>query len=193
LKKLYPVLFFAGLCWAVFGINHLFFHDRFNSYGIVPRTVTGLRGIVCSPFLHASLHHIVANTVPLLVLGAVIAWRSRAVYLVITTAGILLSGALTWLVARHGCHIGASGLVFCYFAYIIGQAWYQRSAVNILLAVVCGFFYGGLIWGLSPFQIGVSWEGHAAGLAAGLFLARVTKSSPPAKPLIGPRLSLKKL
>lgn len=193
MKKLYPVLFFVGLCWLVFVVNNLICHGRFNSYGIVPRTVIGLRGIVCAPFLHASFHHILANTMPLLVLGAVIAWRSPAVYLAITAAGLLISGALTWLAARHGCHIGASGLVFCYFAYIIGHAWYQRTGINILVALICGVFYGGLIWGLSPFQTGVSWEGHAAGVFAGLLLARTAKPKPPAKFQLGPQFYLKKL
>jgi len=172
MKKLYPVLAFVGLCWLVFIVNNLLLGGRFSHWGIVPRTFTGLRGILLAPLLHASLHHILVNTVPLLMLGGIISFRSPATYVSITVAGTIISGALIWLLARPGCHLGASGLVFCYFGYVIGQAWFQRTIVNVLLAIACGVIYGGLIWGLSPFQAGVSWEAHGAGLIAGILLAR---------------------
>lgn len=188
MKRMYPVLAFVGLCWLMFLVNNLALHGQLSHLGIVPRTVGGLGGIVLAPLLHTSFRHLLANTVPLLMLGGVISLRSPAAYVSITVAGTLVSGALIWLLARHGCHIGASGLVFCYFGYVMGQAWFQRTFANILVAVACGFIYGGLIWGLSPFQSGVSWEAHAAGLVAGFFLARIgpprqelaTANAPPA-------------
>jgi membrane associated rhomboid family serine protease len=173
MKKLYPVFFFVGLCWLVFLVNNLLLNGHFSHLGIVPRTASGLSGIVLAPLLHASFRHLLANTVPLLLLGGLIAFRSPAAYVSITVAGTLISGTLIWLLARPGCHLGASGLVFCYFGYVLGQAWFQRTFVNILLALVCGLIYGGLIWGLSPFQTGVSWEAHLAGLVAGVLLARL--------------------
>jgi len=189
MKKLYPVLAFVGLCWLVFIVNNLMLGGRFSHLGIVPRTFSGLRGILLAPLLHASFHHLLANTVPLLMLGSIISFRSPATYVSITVAGTIISGALIWLLARPGCHLGASGLVFCYFGYVIGQAWFQRTIVHILLAIACGVVYGGLIWGLSPFQTGVSWEAHGAGLAAGILLARmgpprnaVPRASLPAAP-----------
>jgi membrane associated rhomboid family serine protease len=171
MKRVYPVLGFAGLCWLVYLVNNLILQGRFSHLGIVPRTISGLSGVLLAPLLHASFHHLLANTVPLLILGTIISLRSPATYISITIGGTILSGALTWLLARHGCHIGASGLIFCYFGYVMGHAWFQRSILNILLAFACGFIYGGLIWGLSPFQSGVSWEAHGAGLVAGVFLA----------------------
>jgi len=171
MKRIYPVLGFVGLCWLVFLVNNLMLQGRFSHLGIVPRTINGLSGLLLAPLLHASFHHLLANTVPLLILGAIISLRSPATYISITIGGTILGGALTWLLARHGCHIGASGLVFCYFGYVLGHAWFQRSILNILLALACGFIYGGLIWGLSPFQSGVSWEAHGAGLVAGALFA----------------------
>jgi membrane associated rhomboid family serine protease len=176
MRKLFPVLVFVGLCWLVFVVNNVMCRGYFSHYGIVPRTILGLRGILVAPFLHASFAHILANTVPLLILGSVIALRSPRAYVGITLIGAILSGAFTWLLARPGCHIGASGLVFCYFGYILEHAWLQRTPVNIVLAVGCGFLYGGLIWGLSPFQTGVSWEGHVTGLIAGLILAWIGRT-----------------
>ena len=173
MRRLYPVLGFVGLCWLVFLVNNLMLNGYFSHLGIVPRTISGLSGVLVAPLLHASFRHILANTVPLLMLGSIISLRSPATYSIITMAGTIISGALTWLLARHGCHIGASGLVFCYFGYVMGQAWFQRTLVNILVAVACGLIYGGLIWGLSPFQSGVSWEAHGAGIIAGLLLARM--------------------
>ena len=173
MRRIYPVLAFVGLCWLVFLVNNLLLNGYFSHLGIVPRTVSGLRGILLAPLLHASFRHILANTVPLLILGGIISFRSPAKYVTITVAGTIISGVLTWLLARHGCHVGASGLVFCYFGYVMGQAWFQRTVVNILVAVGCGLMYCGLIWGLSPFQSGVSWEAHGAGLLAGLLLARI--------------------
>jgi len=173
MKKLYPVFALVGFCWLVYGVNNLICHNYFSQYGIIPRTKSGLPGIFCAPFLHASFPHLLANTIPLLVLGSIIAWRSTAAFVWITIGGTLLGGTLTWLAARNACHIGASGLIFCYFGYILAFAWFQRTVLNILLAVVCIFLYGGALWGLSPLQTGVSWEGHAAGLFAGVTLAAV--------------------
>jgi len=172
MKKIYPVLGFVGLCWLVFLVNNVLLNGRFLHLGIVPRTAGGLEGILLAPLLHASFRHLLANTVPLLILGSLISFRSPGTYVGITLAGTLTSGALVWLLARPGCHLGASGLVFCYFGFVLGQAWFHRTFVNILLALVCGLIYGGLIWGLSPFQSGVSWEAHAAGLLAGIALAK---------------------
>lgn len=173
MRKTYPVLAFVGLCWLVFLVNNLLLNGYFSHLGIVPRTISGLSGILLAPILHDSFRHILANTVPMLILGSVISFRSPATYVTITIAGTIISGVLTWLLARHGCHIGASGLVFCYFGYVMGQAWFQRTVVHILLAVACGLIYGGLVWGLSPFHSGVSWEAHGAGLIAGILLARI--------------------
>ena len=167
-----------GLCWLVFLVNNLLLGGRFSHLGIVPRTVSGLSGILLAPLLHASFHHILANTVPLLMLGGIISFRSPATYVSVTVAGTIISGTLIWLLARPGCHLGASGLVFCYFGYVIGLAWFQRTIVHILLAIACGVVYGGLIWGLSPFQSGVSWEAHGAGLVAGILLARMGTQRP---------------
>jgi membrane associated rhomboid family serine protease len=177
MRKIYPVLGFVGLCWLMFLVNNLLLGSRFSHFGIVPRTLSGLSGVVVAPLLHASFRHLLANTVPLLLLGGVISYRSPATYVGITVAGTLISGLLIWLLARPGCHLGASGLVFCYFGYVVALAWFQRTVADILVAVACGLIYGGLIWGLSPFQSGVSWEAHGAGLIAGILLARIGSPS----------------
>lgn len=173
MRKIYPVFGFVGLCWLTFLVNNLVLNGYFSHFGIVPRTVSGLSGIFLAPFLHASFRHLLANTAPLLMLGGVISIRNPATYVLITVVGTIISGTFIWLLARPGCHIGASGLVFCYFGYVMAQAWFQRTIVNVIVAVVCGLIYGGLIWGLSPFQSGISWEAHGAGLIAGILMAKI--------------------
>ena len=88
-----------------------------------------------------------------------------------TVAGILLGGGLTWLFARNACHIGASGLIFCYFGYLASLAWFHRTFGTLLLSVVCVIGYGGIVRGIVPTSAGISWESHLSGLVAGVALA----------------------
>jgi membrane associated rhomboid family serine protease len=137
----------------------------------MPRQVSGLAGILYAPFLHASYEHLAANSLPLLVLGAILCARSRGEFLVVTVLGILLTGGLTWMFARSARHIGASGLIFCYFGYLASLAYFHRTFGTLCLSVVCILAYGGLIRGIVPTSAPVSWESHLAGLVAGAGLA----------------------
>src|SRR5437867_13144035 len=112
LKRLTPVIVLIALCWAVFAFNHLLLGDRLNQYGIRPRHIGGLLGIIWSPLLHGSLAHLVANTVPLGVLGAILCLRARNEFGLVTTAGVVLCGGLTWLIGRDVYHIGARRSIF---------------------------------------------------------------------------------
>jgi membrane associated rhomboid family serine protease len=174
LKRFTPVLTLVALCWLVFGLNQLAWHGQLNQYGIIPRRLAGLPGIVWSPFLHGSFTHLVANTVPLLVLGGILCGRSKSEFVLTAAAGTVLGGGLTWLVARNACHIGASGLVFCFFGYLASLAYFRRTFGTLLLSLVCIVGYGGMLKGILPTATEVSWEGHLAGLVAGIALAWVT-------------------
>jgi len=171
LKRFTPIILLTTICWLVFLVNNGVWGGAFERYGIVPRQVSSLPGIVFAPFLHDSYRHLAANTLPLLILGAIICGRGKGEFVVVTAIGILLGGSLTWLFARSACHIGASGLIFCYFGYIASLAWFDRTFGTLLLSVVCIVGYGGLVRGIIPTSTGVSWEGHLAGLVAGVGLA----------------------
>ncbi len=166
-----PLLAVVGLCWALFVINNLLWHNHLNQYGIVPRHLRGLVGILPAPFLHASFGHLLGNTVPLLLLGGVICWRSKSEFWEVTIAGILLGGGLTWLFARNATHIGASGLIFCFFGYLASLAYFRRTFGTLLVSVMCVFVYGGMVKGIIPTATPISWESHCAGLLAGITLA----------------------
>ena len=189
-----PIVALLGLCWLVFGFDSLLWHGRLTQHGIVPRHFNGLMGILWAPFLHASFRHLAANTLPLLILGAIICARSRTEFVLVTLAGIVLGGGLTWIVARNACHIGASGLIFCYFGYLASLAWFRRTFGTLCLSVVCILGYGGILRGIFPTAGPVSWESHLAGLIAGVVLAAFVarlKKEPAPQPALAPTTALK--
>ena len=145
---------------------------QLNSWGTFPRTVHGLTGIPLSPFLHGSFGHVVSNSIPFLVLGGLIALRGRQVLLRVSFIVIGLGGAGVWALGRPTIHIGASGLVFGYFGYLVARGWYERKLGSILMAIAVIILYGGLIVGVIPARSLVSWEAHLFGLIAGVLAAR---------------------
>ena len=179
LKRFTPIIALTALCWLVFVLNNLVWNGRFDQYGIAPRQISSLPGIIYAPFLHASYQHLAANTLPLLILGGIICGRSRGEFLVVTLAGVLLGGGLTWLFARNACHIGASGLIFCYFGYLASLAYFNRTFGALCLSVVCIVGYGGIVRGIVPTSAGISWESHLFGLLAGVALASLMSKSKP--------------
>src|SRR5882724_5472068 len=171
LKRLTPIFALIALCWAVFVVNNLMLNGHLNQYGIRPRHIGGLPGIIWSPFLHGSFQHLMANTVPLALLGAILCLRGRNEFAIVTMMGVILSGVLTWLIGRNAYHIGASGLIFCFFGYLASLAFFERKLGTLLLSIVCIVGYGGIIRGILPSSRAVSWEGHLAGLISGITLA----------------------
>ena len=171
IKRFTPILVLTLVCWLVFLVNNLIWKGHFDQYGIMPRQLSSLPGIIYAPFLHASYEHLAANTLPLLILGAIICGRSRGEFVVVTVLGILVTGGLTWLLARSACHIGASGLIFCYFGYLASLAYFNRTFGALCLSVVSILAYGGMIRGILPTSTPISWESHLAGLVAGTALA----------------------
>ena len=171
LKRFIPIIVLTAICWLVLLFDALLCNGGLNRFGITPRHVSSLAGIIWAPFLHASFRHLAANTLPLLVLGAMICGRSRVEFAAVTVGGMLLGGGLTWLFARTACHIGASGLIFCYFGYITSLALFRRTFGTLALSFVCILAYGGMVRGIVPTATPVSWESHFFGLIAGVVLA----------------------
>lgn len=158
--------------WAVAILDTVLFRHALLRFGIVPRTLIGLRGILLAPLLHGNLHHIAANTAPLLVLGAlVLLWGLREFW-VVTWHAVLIGGLGVWALApARSVHVGASGVLFGYFGYLVMRGWYERRFSSILMALLVLVLYGGILWGLRPFQEGVSWQGHLFGLVGGITAA----------------------
>lgn len=165
---------FIALMWAVEIIDLLFLGGTLDRYGIRPRSITGLRGILFAPFLHGGLAHIVANTIPFLTLGWLIMLRETSDFFVVTAMTMLVSGLGTWLIGpTNSIHIGASGLVFGYLGFLLLRGYFERSVTAILFSIIVGSLYGGLLWGVLPLQYGISWQGHLFGFIGGVMAARL--------------------
>lgn len=166
------LLGFLAVIWAV-SLYGLYADDRLiAALALLPRRIDGLRGILTAPLVHGSLSHLLANTAPLLILGGMVAVRGRAYYLGATLAIAVFGGLGVWLVGRDAAHIGASGLAFGYFGFLVARGWYERRLGSIAVAVLVILIYGGMIGGVLPRADGVSWEGHLCGLFAGALWAR---------------------
>ena len=160
--------------WAVYWVE-VKFHIYLNDYGIAPRTLVGLRGIVFSPFLHGSLEHLYNNSIPLFFLIAATRYFYRKQALQVIGYGIVLSGFITWLIGRdNSIHIGASSLIYVLVSFIffkgIQTGYYRLVALSLTIIVL----YGGMIWYVFPdVEKGISWEGHLGGLISGLLFSRI--------------------
>ena len=161
-----PVLVVVALMWVSEVIDQVT-PGSLDWYGIRPREVDGLGGIVLSPFLHGGYEHLLANTSGLLVLGALLAWTTRHLWVV--TAGVVLLGGLgVWLTgAPNTVHIGASGVVYGYAAFLAVYGFVARKLWSAFAGILVIVVYGSLLWGVLPLQDGVSWQGHLFGALAG--------------------------
>jgi membrane associated rhomboid family serine protease len=169
-------LYFVLALWLVYWVE-VKYHIYLNDYGILPRTFSGLRGIVFSPFLHGSLEHIYNNSIPLLVLIAALRYFYREHALKIIVYGIMLSGVITWLIGRDSYHIGASGLIYVLVSFIffkgIQTGYYRLVALSLTVIVL----YGGMIWYVFPdADKNISWEGHLGGLISGFVFTKLYKT-----------------
>jgi membrane associated rhomboid family serine protease len=141
--------------------------DRF---GLQPRSVGGLWGLVTEPFLHASYGHMLSNTVPLVLIGWVLMLSGVRTWLTVTAIVVLGGGALTWLLGPgHEEIVGASGMIFGWLGYLLARAYFSRRLKWIVVAVLVLFFFGTLLFGLFPtLNSNVSWQAHVCGFVAGI-------------------------
>lgn len=162
-----------ALLWAIEIVDTVALHSSLQRHGIHPRSASGLWGVLTAPFLHAGWGHLSANSIPFLVLGGLARARGRLAFLEATVVIALIGGAGTWLFGGAGTnHIGASGVIFGWFGFLVFSAWYARSLADVVVAALVVFLYGGLIWGVLPGQPGVSWQGHLFGFLGGWLAAK---------------------
>ncbi len=141
-------------------------------YGIRPRTLPGLAGILFSPFLHGDINHLTANSLSFLILGTVFfaIIRDRA-FLKITLFAVL-GGFGTWLLGRQGSnHIGMSGVIYGIMGYMMSLGFFEKRLSAILLSAAAFFLYGGALWGVLPGNPAMSWESHLCGFISGIAVA----------------------
>jgi membrane associated rhomboid family serine protease len=161
------------LMWALEVVDAAL-DNRLDRHGIEPRDVDGLDGVVAAPFLHVGFGHLLANTVPFVAMGLVIALEGPLRLLGVTAIATVVSGLGTWLIApADTIHLGASGVVFGYATYLIARGWFNRRPMQIAIGVVVALLWGGaLLAGIEP-QQGISWQGHLFGAIGGVVAARI--------------------
>lgn len=130
-----------------------------------------------SPFVHGSMEHLYHNSIPLFVLSMALFYFYRSISWKVVGYGILLSGLLTWVIARPSYHIGASGLIYVLMSFILFKGIFARHFRLIALSLLVVFLYGSMIWYVFPIKEQVSWEGHLSGLITGLVFALAFRKS----------------
>ena len=155
------------LLWAVELVDLLLFGGSLDRLGIRPRTAGGLIGVPLHPLLHLGLGHVALNSIGLLVFGGLVILRDETDFWITVLLGTLIGGLGVWLFGRPPIHVGASGVVFALFGYLLLTGWFDRSFGAILLSAVVFLLWGSALFGLSPMQVGISWEAHLFGFLAG--------------------------
>jgi len=163
-------LYFVLFLWIIYWVE-VKFGFNFNKYGVYPRTLKGLRGIIFSPFIHGDIKHLFHNSLPLFVLLFSLYYFYRKVALKIFLYGTLFTGLLTWLIARKSFHIGASGIIYLLFSFIFFSGIIRKNYRLIAVSLMVIFLYGSMVWYLLPVKEDISWEGHLSGFAIGLIFA----------------------
>lgn len=170
--------FWVSILWLIHYLQYK--SDVYwTDYGIYPRSIKGLRGILFSPFLHGDFKHLISNSVPLVLLGWALVYFYREAAHRVFIFVFLFSGMGTWLIGRDSFHIGASSLVygFSFFLFVSGAVRKNTRLSALSLLVV--FIYGGLVWGLLPIIERMSWEGHLAGSIGGVMAAFIFRNVGP--------------
>lgn len=163
---------FVAFLYAVEIVNTLMLHSLNRVFGLRPRTPEGLVDILTFPLLHASLAHLFSNTLPLIIFGFLVFLSGLRVFLTALAASWLGSGLTVWLIGGYNITVGASGLVFGLFAFLLVRGFLNRHWGQILLSVVLFLAYGGILFGVLPTVAGyVSWQAHLGGAAGGVIAA----------------------
>jgi membrane associated rhomboid family serine protease len=170
--ELHGVAVFVAIIWAVF-ILDILLPGEFNGFGLSPRSVVGLTGIVTMPFLHGDWDHLIGNTAPLIVLLCLLAGSRANTYRIVPQI-VVLGGILLWVFGTVNTHVGASGLIYGLIAFLIVAGFREGRLGALAIAVFVGFTYGAtLIVGVLPtVGPGISWDGHLTGAIAGGIVAR---------------------
>ena len=160
-------LYIMLACAVVFILNTLL-PVNLNQFGIVPRSIEHLTGILFSPFLHGSWAHLFSNFIPFIIFGGLIGLNRKKRFLVVFTLHIITTGSLVWLFARgNSVHIGMSGVIYAFWGYLIVYGLVRKKFLHIVISLITLVFYGGLVFGVLPTTPGVSFESHLLGAIVG--------------------------
>ncbi|MFD0761113.1 rhomboid family intramembrane serine protease [Lutibacter aestuarii] len=166
------------LIWLVY-IFEIKFGYNFNKYGVYPKSIKGLRGIIFAPFIHSNIKHLASNTIPLAVMLGCLYYFYFKVANKVLILGMLISGFLTWLIARPSYHIGASGVIYLLVSFIFFSGIFRKYYRLIAVSLTVVFLYGSMVWYIFPVEERISWEGHLSGFLTGFVFAFIFKNIGP--------------
>jgi membrane associated rhomboid family serine protease len=169
-QSLIPPAIILFVIWLVKIVEVIDGNELFY-YGIYPRRITGLIGILSSPFIHANFNHLINNTVPFFFLLVAIFYFYQKVAWRVLIISYLITGSLVWLIARSSYHVGASGLIYSFAAFLFASGIIRRNISLLAISMLVIFLYGGLVWGIFPYRPDMSFESHLMGLIVGVLLA----------------------
>lgn len=177
-KVFYLPIITLLIIWTVYFIE-IKFGFNFNKYGIYPKSIEGLRGIILSPFIHGSVRHLFNNSMPLVVMLGCLYYFYNVIANKVLITGLLLTGFLTWSFGRPSFHIGASGVIYFLVSFIFFSGIFRKYFRLVALSLVVVFLYGSMIWYIFPVEEQISWEGHLSGFIVGFMFAIIFKNQGP--------------
>ena len=181
----FPVLLVL-LLWIIWLLEQGLGAD-WHQWGIYPRTVRGLWGILTEPLIHSGVKHLFSNTVPLLILGWCLFYFYNELGFAVIPALWILSGIFTWCLGRESWHIGASGLIYALSFFLFFSGIFRKHIPLMAVSLLVAFLYGSTIWNMFPVaelvDPQVSWEGHLSGAISGLISAIAFRKFGPQKPI----------
>lgn len=185
---LLPPIVWVALVWLAFAVDQSgLFEGSFSRWGIMPRELNGLKGVLFSPFLHSSLSHVWSNTLPLLILTWFLFYFYSKIAFRVFVYLWVMSGLITWAIGRGAYHVGASGLVFALLFFLFFSGLVRKYIPLVAVSLVVAFIYGSTVWSILPItewvDTAISWEGHLSGAISGLILALVFRKEGPQKPV----------
>jgi membrane associated rhomboid family serine protease len=176
-----PIIFLI-IIWMI-KICEVFLGIQLSDWGLLPRNLIGLKGILTSPLIHADFKHLIANSTSFLVLSTALFFFYRKVALRIFVLNYFMSGIFLWLGGREVWHIGASGIIYGMAAFLLFSGIFRKDLRLLTISLIVVFLYGSFIWGLFPIDPKISWEGHLMGATSGTILSLIYyKQGPPIHP-----------
>jgi membrane associated rhomboid family serine protease len=161
---------FVALLWSIQLLNSVLGLGP-EDFGVRPRELAGLPGILFAPLVHGGFEHLLANSLPLVILGTAMLYLYPTAARIVLPAVYVGTGVAVWFFAKGSSHVGASGLIYGLVSYIFVAGLIRRDRRAIAASLLVCFMYGASVWGLLPIERGVSWETHLAAALIGLVIA----------------------
>ena len=173
-SSLKPAVYFVGAMW-ILHIIKIMGNYNWNIFGIYPREVDGLIGILAAPMLHSNFQHLFSNSIPLFFIITLIYLFYNRVATISLISIYLLTGLAVWFFGRPVYHIGASGVVYGLISFVFWSGVFRRNFKSIVLSLIIILLYSGYVAGLLPGEKGISWESHLLGVVVGAIVAFILR------------------